>query len=53
MDIHTLKNNFDRLNQISINIVIFRSLVMIANGYTPNFSTIMQDRFSEYKAIQF
>lgn len=52
LDIHTLKDNFDRLNQISIAIVSFRSLSMIANGYTPNVSPIMSDRFAEFQAIQ-
>ena len=32
--------------------MIFRVLTLIASGYNPNFSSIMEDRFSEYKSIQ-
>ncbi|CDW72555.1 UNKNOWN [Stylonychia lemnae] len=51
-DVHVIKDANDRMNLVSINLLISRVLLNIANGYEPEISSLMEDRFKNYKEIQ-
>lgn len=51
-DIETVKQAYDRLTSLAQNLLAMRSLLNIANGYEPDSSTIITDRFSEYHLMQ-
>jgi hypothetical protein len=48
MDIFTVRSSYDRMNYLSINLVLFRVLLNIANGYEPDESIVSTDRFLRY-----
>ena len=48
---HVVKDANDRMNLVSINLLLSRVLLNIANGYEANSSILIKDRFEEYKAI--
>eukprot|EP00347_Sterkiella_histriomuscorum_P008635 403344343 len=51
-DVRTVKTAFDRINYTINNRLILRVLLNIANGYEPNFSKLIPDRFQTYKDMQ-
>lgn len=48
-DIQTVKLAYDRLNSLSVNLVLMRTMINVANGYEPDESLIIKDRFETYK----
>ncbi|CDW88868.1 pas domain s-box family protein [Stylonychia lemnae] len=51
-EIRTVKAAYDRINYTINNRLILRVLLNIANGYEPNSSSILKDRFNEFKIMQ-
>eukprot|EP00347_Sterkiella_histriomuscorum_P004053 403361925 len=51
-DVHVVKDANDRMNLVSINLLLSRVLLNIANGFEANSSILIKDRFEEYKEIQ-
>ena len=50
-DVHVVKDANDRMNLVSINLLVSRVLLNIANGYEMGNSKLIQNRFEEYKII--
>ena len=51
-DVHTVRQSFDRMNWVSMNQLLVRVLLNIANGYEPEDSILIEDRFSKYVSLQ-
>jgi hypothetical protein len=51
-DVHTVRQSFDRMNWVSMNQLLLRVLLNIANGYEPENSILIEDRFSKYVSLQ-
>jgi hypothetical protein len=51
-DVHTVRQAFDRINWISMNQLLVRVLLNIANGYEPENSYLIDDRFNKYIQLQ-
>lgn len=51
-DVHTVRYAYDRMNWISMNQLLFRVLLNTANGYEPNSTTLIPDRFNTYVKYQ-
>jgi hypothetical protein len=43
---------FDRMNWVSMNQLLVRVLVNTANGYEPENSALVGDRFAKYLSLQ-
>ena len=50
-DVHTVRQAFDRMNWVSMNQLLVRVLLNVANGYEPENSLLIQDRFNEYMKL--
>lgn len=51
-DVHVVKDANDRMNLVSINLLVSRVLLNIANGYEAPNSKLIENRFEVYKSIQ-
>ncbi|TNV74775.1 hypothetical protein FGO68_gene16630 [Halteria grandinella] len=51
-DVHAVRQAFDRINWISMNQLLVRVLLNIANGYEPERSILIEDRFNRYSTLQ-
>lgn len=51
-DVQTVRQSFDRMNSISMNQLLVRVLLNIANGYEIENSTLITNRFNEYLDLQ-
>jgi hypothetical protein len=51
-DVHTVRQSFDRMNWVSMNQLLVRVLLNIANGYEPEDSILIDNRFSKYVSLQ-
>lgn len=47
-DVQTVRQSFDRMNSVSMNQLLARVLLNIANGYEVENSTLISNRFNEY-----
>ena len=50
-DVHTVRQAFDRMNWVSMNQLILRVILNIANGNEPDDSILIKDRFKEYMSL--
>lgn len=51
LDVLTLKQAYDRMSAISYNQLLMRVLVNIANGYEPENSNLLNDRYNLYHKL--
>jgi hypothetical protein len=51
-DVQTVRQSFDRMNSVSMNQLLARVLLNIANGYEVENSTLISNRFNEYLDLQ-
>lgn len=51
-DVHTVRQAFDRINWVSMNQLLVRVLLNIANGYEAEDSILIDDRFVRYSILQ-
>jgi len=47
-----VRQSFDRMNSVSMNQLLVRVLLNIANGYEVENSTLISNRFNEYLDLQ-
>ncbi len=50
-DVQTVRQSFDRMNSVSMNQLLARVLLNIANGYEEENFTLISNRFNEYHSV--
>jgi hypothetical protein len=50
--VHTIRQAFDRMNWVSMNQLLVRVLINIANGYELEHTILIKDRFNVYDELQ-
>lgn len=51
MEIRVIKESCDRTGQIAMNQLLLRTILNIANGYEPESSNIIQNRYLTYQSM--
>ncbi len=51
-DVQTVRQSFERMNSVSMNQLLVRVILNIANGYEPEDSLLIKDRFKAYVDLQ-
>lgn len=51
-DVGAVRMAFDRMNWVSMNQLLVRVLVNTANGYEPEESILVKDRYTEFMLLQ-